>query len=191
MKSGPDQHWRILNSEKLCDTPYLRVIREHVATPSRPDGVTWVVAQRHTAAVVAPRTVDGKFMLIRQERIAVQKVLWEFPAGQVDGEVNEKTIYQTALRELGEEAGVSCSSELIALGYFFSSVGFTDECCHLFLARDVIPRAEGFDHDEHEAILEVRAFSEQELTGLIGAGEIVDSNTLVTYARLKARRLIE
>jgi 8-oxo-dGTP pyrophosphatase MutT (NUDIX family) len=145
--------WRILSSEKLCETPYLRVNRQHVATPSRPDGVTWVVARRHTAAVVAPRTVDGKFIMIRQERIAVQKVLWEFPAGQVDGEVDEKAIYQTALRELGEEAGVTCSTELIALGYFFSSVGFTDECCHLFLARDVVPRVEGFDHDEHEAIL--------------------------------------
>ena len=138
-----------------------------------------------------PVPVDGKFIMIRQERIAVQKVLWEFPAGQVDGEVDEKAIYQTALRELGEEAGVTCSSELIALGYFFSSVGFTDECCHLFLARDVVPRVEGFDHDEHEAILEVRAFSEDELAELIGAGEIVDSNTLATYARLKARRLIE
>jgi hypothetical protein len=36
----------------------------------------------------------------------------------------------------------------------------------------------------------VYLFSEEELTGLIGAGEIVDSNTLATYARLKARRLI-
>ena len=186
-----DQHWRILRSENLCDTPYLRVYRQHVATPSRPDGVTWMIAGRHTAAVVAPRTIDGKFILIRQERIAVQKVLWEFPAGQVDGEVNEASIYQTALRELGEEAGVSCSSELLSLGYFFSSVGFTDECCHLFLARDVIPRTEGFDHDEHEAIIEVRAFSEGELAELIGSGEIVDSNTLATYARLKARKLIE
>jgi len=186
-----DQPWRILRSESLCDTPYLRVSREHVATPSRPDGVTWMIARRHTAAVVAPRTIDGKFILIRQERIAVQKVLWEFPGGQVDGEVNEASIYQTALRELGEEAGVSCSSELVGLGYFFSSVGFTDECCHLFLARDVIPRAEGFDHDEHEAIIEVRAFSENELARLIGSGEIVDSNTLATYARLKARKLIQ
>ena len=78
----------------------------------------------------------------------------------------QRPFIETALRELGEEAGVSCSSELIPLGYFFSSVGFTDECCHLFLARDVIPRAEGFDHDEHEAIVEVREFSESELTAI-------------------------
>jgi ADP-ribose pyrophosphatase len=191
VKPEHDGAWRVLKSETLCDTPYLKVRREHIATPSRPDGVTWMVARRHTAAVVAPRRTDGKFILIRQERVAVRRVLWEFPAGQVDGEVNEKSIYETALRELGEEAGVSCSSELVPLGYFFSSVGFTDECCHLFLARDVVPREEGFDHDEHEAILEVGQFSEEELAGLIGRGEIVDSNTLATYARLKALRLIE
>jgi ADP-ribose pyrophosphatase len=190
MNVGPDQVWPVFSSEILCDTPYLRVYRERVGTPSRPGGVTWMIARRHIAAVVAPRTTDGRFILIRQERIAVRKVLWEFPAGQVDGEVTEAAIYETALRELGEEAGVSCASELISLGCFFSSVGFTDECCHLFLARDVVPRVEGFDHDEHEAILEVGKFTEEELTSLIASGEIVDSNTLATYARLKARQLI-
>jgi hypothetical protein len=39
--------------------------------------------------------------------------------------------------------------------------------------------------------MEVRAFSEDELAQLIGSGEIVDSNTLATYARLRARKLIE
>ena len=56
-----------------------------------------MVARRHTAAVVAPQTIDGKFILIRQERIAVQRVLWEFPAGQVDGEVNAASIYRDGL----------------------------------------------------------------------------------------------
>jgi ADP-ribose pyrophosphatase len=178
--------WRVLESECLCDTPYLRVYREHVATPSRPDGVTWMVARRRTAAVVAPRTPDGRFLLIRQERVAVRRVLWEFPAGQVDGEVSETSIRETALRELGEEAGVECRGGLVPLGSFFSSVGFTDECCHLFLARDVMPRAQGAEHDEHEAILEVRAFSVEELTAMVAAAGIVDSNTLAMYARLQA-----
>lgn len=182
--------WRVLGSETLCDTPYLRVCREHIATPSRPDGVTWMVARRRTAAVVAPRTPEGKFLLIRQERVAVRQVLWEFPAGQVDDGVTEASIRETALRELGEEAGVDCRGGLTALGCFYSSVGFTDECCHLFLASDVVPREEGFAHDEHEAILEVRAFSAEELRAMIAAAEIVDSNTLAMYARLLANRLI-
>lgn len=178
--------WRVLGSEILCDTPYLRVYREHIATPSRPDGVTWMVARRRTAAVVAPRTPEGKFILIRQERAAVRRVLWEFPAGQVDDGVGEAAIRETALRELGEEAGVECRGGLVPLGLFFSSVGFTDECCHLFLARDVVPREEGSAHDEHEAILEVRAFSAEELKAMVAAAGIVDSNTLAMYARLHA-----
>lgn len=183
--------WRTLATENLCDTPYLRVARERVATPSRPEGVTWMVARRHTAAVVAPRTPDGRFLLIRQERIAVRRVLWEFPAGQVDGEITPETILDTAHRELAEEAGVECRGGLVPLGLFFSSVGFTDECCHLFLAGDVVPRPEGSAHDELEAILEVRSFSPAELRAMIADGEIVDSNTLATYARLSARGLLE
>ena len=50
----PNDDWRILSSENLCDTPCLRVHRQRIATPTRPDGVTWLVAGRHTAAVVAP-----------------------------------------------------------------------------------------------------------------------------------------
>jgi ADP-ribose pyrophosphatase len=190
MNGNGSSGWQVLDSETLCDTPYLRVYREHVATPSRPGGVTWMVARRRTAAVVAPRTPEGKFILIRQERVAVQRVLWEFPAGQVDDGVSEASILETALRELGEEAGVVCRGGLTPLGPFYSSVGFTDECCHLFLAEDVVPRTEGSDHDEHEAILEVRAFSADELREMIASAEIVDSNTLAMYARLQANRLI-
>ena len=189
MKS--DHDWRILSSENICETPHLRVERQRIATPTRPDGVSWIVAQRHTAAVVAPRTVDGKFILIRQERLAVQRVLWEFPAGQVDGEVNATSHLPNGAARAGGGGGCVVSARTDSPGYFYSSVGFTNECGHLFLARDVVPREEGFDHDEHEAILEVRAFSEDELADLIGAGEIVDSNTLAIYARLKARRFIE
>lgn len=182
--------WGTLASETLCDTPYLRVYRERVATPSRPEGVTWMVARRRTAAVVAPRTPDGRFLLVRQERVAVRRVLWEFPAGQVDEAVSETTIRETALRELGEEAGVVCRGELVPLGPFYSSVGFTDECCHLFLATEVVPRKGGLTPDEHEAIVEVRAFSPEELRERVAAAEIVDANTLAMYARLQARRLM-
>jgi ADP-ribose pyrophosphatase len=191
MKNAPEPPgWQMLASETLCDSPYLHLSRERVGTPTRPDGVTWMVVRRRTAAVVAPRTPGGKFILIRQERVAVRKVLWEFPAGQVDESVNEDSIRQTALRELEEEAGVICRGELVPLGPFYSSVGFTDECCHLFLANDVVPSEKGTDPDELEAILEVRAFSPEELRAMIAASEIVDSNTLAMYARLQANRLI-
>jgi len=179
--------WRTISAETLCETPYLQVYREFVATPTRPAGVHWGVVRRRMAAVVAPRTPEDKFILVRQERVAVRRLLWEFPAGQVDGAPDEASIRETALRELGEEAGVECRGELIPMGYFFSSPGFTDECSHLFLATDVLPREAGTKHDEHEAIVEARAFSAEDLRAMIAGNEIIDANTLSLFARLTAR----
>ena len=47
-----------------------------------------------------------------------------------------------ARRELREETGYELApgGELVSLGYFFTSPGFTDEHCYLFLARPVQQR---------------------------------------------------
>jgi ADP-ribose pyrophosphatase len=176
--------WREISRETLVDSPYLRVYCETVATPTRPQGVEWMVSRRKQAAIVAPRTTDGKFLLVHQERVPVRRELWEFPAGQIDGDVTPESILSAAHRELGEETGYRCTGEMIPLGFYFSSAGFTDEQCHLFLATDVIPREEGHAHDDGEAILECRAFSADELRDAIRRSEICDANTLSLFARL-------
>lgn len=182
--------WSVLSSEVLCESPWLTVAREKIATPTRP-GVDWFVAKRPAAAVVAPRDAEGNYLLIRQERVAVRRETWEFPAGQVEGPVSEDSIRATALRELGEEAGVVCAEPLLSLGYFFSSVGFTDECCHLFLADGVTAAPELKDHDAQEAIHEVRRFTPAELREEIARGRICDGNTLACFARLNARGIFQ
>lgn len=189
MSSGEDggNGWRELARETFVDSPFLRVARETVATPARPGGVDWLVARRRQAIVVAPRTRDGAYLLVRQERVAVRETLWEFPAGQIEGVVTPATILETAHRELGEETGHRVAGELIELGFFLTSAGFTDERCHLFLATKVVPRVEGHAHDDGEVILECRAFPAEELRRMIAAGEIYDANTLAVFARLSAR----
>ncbi len=182
--------WRVLSRETLCDSPHLSVSREHVATPTRPDGVKWMVAHRQEAAVVAPRTAEGGFLLIRQERVPIRRETWEFPAGQVEGVVNEESIRATALRELGEEAGVGCNGSLESLGFFYPSAGFTDEKCHLFLATNVSALDEMGKRDADEAISMVQTFSPQALRKMVADGEIFDANTLALFARLTARGLI-
>ncbi|MFZ4774208.1 MAG: NUDIX hydrolase [Terrimicrobiaceae bacterium] len=183
--------WSTLSAEILCASPWLTVTREKIATPSRPGGVDWLVAKRPTAAVVAPRDAEGNYVLIRQERVAVRRETWEFPAGQIEGPVNEESIRATALRELGEEAAVVCPQPLLSLGFFFSSAGFTDECCHLFLAAGVEAAPHLRDHDAQEAIHEVKKFTPAELREAIANGQIIDGNTLACFARLGARGIFE
>lgn len=184
---APEPDWRVLDRTVLCQSDHLSVGREQIATPSRPQGIEWMVVRRRQAAVIAPRTPEGNFLLIRQERVAVQRTLWEFPAGQVDEEVVDiATLVATARRELREEAGVECPGELTPLRFFYPSPGFTDECSHLFLAPDVVPHVAGRQPDAEETILEVGEFSAPTLRAMIGDGVICDANTLALTARLMA-----
>ncbi len=187
-------NWRTLDRELTYDGHYAKVYHETVATPTRPDGITWTVVRRKNAVVVAPKTTDGRWLLIRQERIPIRAAIWEFPAGQIEwaaGDFSELQV-ATAWRELREETGYTASdaSRLVPLGLFFTSAGFTDEHSHLFLADQLVPHPDGSEHDDAESIIECRAFTSAELTSMVISGEIRDANTLATYARLAALDLI-
>lgn len=160
---------------------------DHVRTPSRSVPRTWTIVHRKAAVIIAPLTREGKIVLIRQERIPIRTAIWEMPSGQIDGPAQE-TAEQVALRELREEAGYELAKDgqLIALGYYFTSPGFTDERGHFFLARPVEPRSH-YVRDESEAILDCRAFTIHEIRQMIAENEICDANTLSLWARLSAR----
>ncbi|MBV9656873.1 MAG: NUDIX hydrolase [Verrucomicrobia bacterium] len=194
--------WQTLGEEIHYENPHVTLATHTLLTPTRQDPrqpAKWVVAHRKAAVVVAPQTAEGDFLLVRQERIPVRASLWEFPAGQIDedkvGLENTAVIEETVRRELREETGYElpddARGELVALGMFFTSQGFTDEHNYLYLARGVVRSARGSEHGEHEAITDCRAFSLQELRQMIAAGELRDANTLSLYARLVARGLVE
>lgn len=147
---------------------------------------------RKAAVVVAPITQQGRIVLICQERIPIHEAIWEMPSGQMDNHnANQVEIKQVALRELREEAGYELAEqgELIALGHYFSSPGFTDERGYFFLARPVVPCPD-YVRDESESILDCRAFTVSEIRRMIAENDIRDANTLGMFARLTASGLL-
>jgi 8-oxo-dGTP pyrophosphatase MutT (NUDIX family) len=180
--------WSVVAGEMQFANPYVEVHRATVTSPTRPEPFTWTVVHRKGAVVVAPMTADGNFILVRQERVPIRATIWEFPAGQIDDTSDPDAIRATGLRELEEEAGYALApgGELVALGHYFPSCGFTDEHSHLLLARPVVPAAGGAKPDAAESITECRSFSVQEIRAMIASGEICDANTLVTFARMVA-----
>lgn len=184
--------WQTHASEELFDNPHLSVHRVTVSSPTRPEPFKWLVCHRKSAVVIAPMTAEGNLLLVRQERVPIRATIWEFPAGQIDDHAEPEAIRRTVARELREEAGYELApdGELIPLGHFFPSSGFTDEHSHLFLARPVVPHPEGHDHDPGEAITACRAFTPAELRAMIASGEICDANTLAAFARLTAMGLL-
>ncbi len=186
------EQWQLVGDVTLFANPYLEVHTITVTSPTRPVPFAWTLAHRKGAVVVAPLTSEGKFLLVRQERVPIRATIWEFPAGQIDDSEDADAIRATGLRELHEEAGYTLGEggELLSLGHFFPSCGFTDEHSHLLLARPVVPALSGPQPDAAEAITECRAFSPEELRAMIASGEIRDANTLAAYARLVAMGLL-
>ena len=190
MKAG---NWQTVSSERHFADRNLEVATDRVQTPARPDPRDWTIVHRKPAVVIAPITRDGKILLIRQERIPIRQAIWEMPSGQIDNHnTNPENIQDVALRELREETGYELTSDgqLVPLGHYFSSPGFTDERGYLFLARPVQPCEEGSHYDEGESIVDCREFSVEEIRRMIAENDICDANTLGICATLSARGLL-
>jgi 8-oxo-dGTP pyrophosphatase MutT (NUDIX family) len=136
---------------------------------------------RHQGAVGVVAHDGERIYLVRQPREAVGAPdLLELPAGKLDVEGEEPL--ETAKRELAEEIG-KAAQRWEHLHTFYTSPGFTDEECHVYLATG-LSDAEA-ETDEHERIdIEVRPLSE--LDALIG--EVRDSKTLIGLLELRRRR---
>ena len=185
--------WETISSERHFANAHLDVVTDQVRTPSGSQPRTWTIVHRKAAVVVAPMRHDGKIILICQERIPIRQAIWEMPSGQIDDHnADQQEIRNVALRELREETGYQLAEngELIPLGHYFSSPGFTDERGYLFLARSVQPCKEPPARDEAESILDCREFTVEEIRRMIAENEIRDANTLGICAALAARGLL-
>ncbi len=199
MKKSPliadKEGWRTVSEETKYKDPFVEVTLDEVFTPTRRDKPAhWTVVHRKTAVIVAPMTPAGELVLVRQERIPARLHQWEFPAGQVDEEdaIDEAVVRATVVRELREETGyeLAADGELVNLGVSFSSPGFTNEYCHMYLARGVVPSKAGTAYDEGEGITDCRAFGREEFRRMVAEGELNDAHTLSLYARLCARGIM-
>ncbi len=124
------------------------------------------------AVAVLPILDDGRVVLLKQYRIAVEKHLIEIPAGT--REPNEPPII-TAGRELIEETGYT-AGKIEPLATFYSSPGILQEEMHLFLATDLKP-GESSPEDGEEIQLFLADWDE--IRRMIFSGEIQDAKTLV------------
>ena len=138
-----------------------------------------IVAHPGAVAVVAH---DGENLyLVRQPREAVgEQALLELPAGKLDEEGEEPL--ETARRELAEEIGKGART-WEHLTSFYTSPGFADEECHVYLATDLFD--EQADADDSERI-------ELAVTPLAELDEVIagcrDSKTLVGLLWFRAYR---
>ncbi|MBI4477158.1 MAG: NUDIX hydrolase [Acidobacteria bacterium] len=133
---------------------------------------------RHPPSVVLLPMKDAEHLvLVRQYRYAIDRWIWELPAGSID---TGETPDQAAARECREEIGVH-PGRVELLASFYPTPGYCDELMLFFRVAELADAAgSGFldARDEDEA-LTVEVFSVSEVRGLITRGEIQDMKTAV------------
>ena len=124
------------------------------------------------AVVILPILSDGRIVLIRQHRIAVEDDLIELPAGTM--ETGEEPIV-TARRELMEETGYM-ANELSPVLKFYTSPGFVKEEMRLFKATGLTAGPTALDEDEK---IESLLVDMPHAMKMVLTGEIRDAKTII------------
>ncbi len=145
-------------------------------TVKLPNGDTekWdFVAHRMGAACIVPVTEEGKILLVRQYRPALDRYTWELPAGCRD-EVDERTDI-TAKREMEEETGYT-SDKIEKLLSLKSTVAFCNELIDVYLAIDA--RRIGEQHLDPAEEISLKEWELSDALEEIYAGRFQDSKTV-------------
>ena len=162
-----------LDHRRVFDGKVFDVDRDTVRMPKGRE-VTVDVIRHPPSAVIVPVPEPGHVILIRQYRYAVNRWLWELPAGSVDeGETPE----QAARRECHEEIG-QVPDTIVRLGSLFPTPGYCDEEMFFFRVSGLSVPTEAAELDEDEDI-EVRVFTLKDAREMVRKGEINDMKTVV------------
>ncbi len=143
--------------------------------PNKAEG-EWECIRHPGGALAVPVTADGKLILLRQYRFAIQGRIIEFPAGTL--ELNEDPL-EAVQRELQEETGYR-AQKWDKLGEFFLAPGYSDEILYAFLARD-LEKLETPPAKEEDEDIEILYYTPEELEKAFIDGEPVDAKTISSF----------
>ncbi len=178
-------------------TDFRRIGRELVAKGSIidyyhdivevPNGniVTWDYIHHKGAAAVVAVNEQGKLLMVRQYRNALDRYTLEIPAGGLNGP-DEPTL-MAAARELEEETGYR-SDHLELLISIRTTVAFCNEKIDIYVAENLVPGKQNLDEDE---FIHVEAFSLDELCEMIHNGTIEDAKTISAIMTYKDKYITQ
>lgn len=146
-------------------------------TMKLPDGniETWdfVAHKRGGGAATVPVLPDGRILLIRQYRPAVDRETLELPAGAKDAKAENPAL--TAARELKEETGYA-SDDVTPLITLKTATSWCSEETDIYLAKNCV--REGKQTLDEAEEIQVEAYSLKELLDKIYSGKLEDAKTV-------------
>ena len=179
MDAMDEPHGVVLERRTAFSGRILSVHADRVRLPNGREATMEVV--RHAGSVVLlPMPDEAHVILVRQYRYAIDRWIWELPAGCLDpGEEPERA----AARECQEETGL-VPGHLERLAGFFPTPGYCDEFMHFFRLTGLSAPAAGAPevHQDEDEDLRVRTFAVDDVRRLIRGGGVLDLKTVVGMA---------
>lgn len=162
---------KTLSSEMIYKGAILNLRKDRVTVIGEKESYREIV-EHNGGVAIAAITEDGKILLVNQFRKAAEQVVLEVPAGKI--EKGEPEPLTTAKRELKEETGYTATNWRW-LSSFYSSIGYSTEKIHLYLATDLTPGETEFDDNEAIELVELDL---EEAKDQVLAGKIMDAKTI-------------
>ena len=162
------------HSELVFKGRVFNVTVDHVAYP---DGrlVKMDVVRHRGSVVLIPIPAPGQVVLIRQYRYALDRYIWELPAGSLKPDEDPDA---AASRECEEEIGL-VPGRVERLKGFYPTPGFCDELMIYYRCTDLrSPDPSSTAQKDEDEDIEPRTFTIEEARGLVSSGEIVDLKTV-------------
>lgn len=172
------KEFKRLNRELVHHGAIIDFYKDTVQVPNG-NIVKWDFIGHKGAAAVVPVREDGKLLMVRQFRNALDRDTLEIPAGGLNGA--EEPTRLAAARELEEETGYR-SEDLELLITIRTTVAFCNEKIDIYVARNLIKSKQHLDEDE---FINVEAYTLEELTDMIFQGKIEDSKTIAAVMSYK------
>jgi len=160
------------------------ILKFYQDTMQIPNGniVLWDFIAHKGAAAVVPVLPDGRIIMVRQYRNALERYTLELPAGAVDAVDESKEI--CAARELEEETGYR-AGKLEWLINLNTTVAFCNELIGIYLATDLKKTYQHLDENEY---VDVEFCELSELLDMIYTGKITDGKTIAGILAYANRR---
>ena len=174
------EEFKRLNRELMYHGTIVDFYKDTVLVPNG-NVAEWDFIGHKGAAAVVPVREDGRILMVRQYRNALDRYTLEIPAGGLNG-ASEPTM-DAAARELEEETGYR-SDHLELLLTIRTTVAVCNEKIDIYVARDMEKGEQHLDEDE---FIHVEAYTVEELCNMILSGKIEDSKTIAAIMSYRVK----
>lgn len=165
------KEFKRINRQIVYKGAILDFCKDDIITP-KGHHVKWDFLQHKGAAAVIPVLDDGRIIMVRQWRNAIDKYTLEIPAGGKDS-IDEPTL-KCAARELEEETGYK-SEKIEFLQTLAPAVAYSGEKIDVYVAFDLEKTHQHLDPDEY---IDLEVYTVEELIEKILSNEINDAKTI-------------